>query len=402
MTNIRPVDNEVIIDLAGALWSILCREYSSDLRGFSDCQIPMPGLSQFAHVLEERSMKVAEEVVRAAIQIRTQEGDVEQREQMTVAAFVKGRFIPDYLARKRSSSRAFYKSILKHILRPEEVDWMFSFKRKISGDRLKAVPGWPYLSNVKLCDVGPDDIETLTSAALARGYSIQTVRHIRNVISAIFSHAKQEGCFLGDNPVSLVSPPEFHRKHPFNLTVAQAKEALSLMRYPEREITLLSVFTGMNLVEILGLQWKQLNLTDTEVNVEGRSLRPMSILVRYQLYRGKVETVPRIRTRNVQIPEPLRPILIELRKRQFFTRPDDFVLVSQLGTAINHSNISARRLRPIARQIGVPTVSCQAFRRMQKVLTREYGKESEAFIGVAGSSIAMPYAAPYQSGNPAA
>jgi hypothetical protein len=140
MANLILVDNE-LITLAGALWRLLCREYPADLPGFSADQTPTTERSQFVDILEEQSKKLAEEVVRAAIQIRMEEKDATQRPPMTVGAFVKDRFMPDHVARKRSSSRAFYKSILKHILRPEEVDWMFTFKRKISAEKLKAVPG---------------------------------------------------------------------------------------------------------------------------------------------------------------------------------------------------------------------------------------------------------------------
>src|SRR5258707_15226326 len=97
--------------------------------------------------------------------------DVVHGAEMTIGAFVENRFVPEYVALKRSPSRAFYRSILKHILRPEEVDRMFSFRRNVSSETLKTVPGWPYLSNVRLCDVHPDDIQRLTLAALTRGYS---------------------------------------------------------------------------------------------------------------------------------------------------------------------------------------------------------------------------------------
>src|SRR5258708_12385973 len=112
-----------------------------------------------------------------------------------------------------------------------------------------------------------------------------------NVISAIFSCSRQEGCFTGDNPVSLLRPPELHRKRPNALTLAQAKEAFGAMRYPEREITLLSVFTGMSMVEILGLQWKQVSLSEIEVNID-RKIRPRTIVVTNQLYRGTSPTAP--------------------------------------------------------------------------------------------------------------
>ena len=39
------------------------------------------------------------------------------------------------------------------------------------------------------------------------------------------------------------------------------KAVLERMRYPEKEMTLLAIVTGMNVAEICGLQWKHVNLS---------------------------------------------------------------------------------------------------------------------------------------------
>src|ERR1017187_3469688 len=258
---------------------------------------------------------------------------------MTVSEIVEHRFIPGLVALKRPSGQAHYKAMLKHVLPPEEVHRMFGVIPTESGKRFKSVPGWPYLNNVRLRDVGHDHIFRLTSAALSHGYSIQTVKHIRSVISAIFSHAKQDRYFMGDNPVSLVKPPQVRRKQVFALTLAQANEALGAMRYPEREMMLIAVFTGMNMAEISGLQWKQVNLADALCVVDGKPIEPNTIAVRMQLYRGDLENVKETRIRNVPISEALLKILLHLKDRANFTGPDDFVLVSTRGTPINQNNI---------------------------------------------------------------
>jgi len=380
MAALRLVDKDVII-LVGALWTLLTREYSADLHGFGDGQAS-GAASQFREPPEGRRSDAAE----MAVQHGGLTKDVVHGAELTIGAFVENIFVPEYLALKRSPSRAFYRSILKHILRPEEVDRMFSFRRNASPETLKTVPGWPYLSNVRLCDVHADDIQRLTSAAMTRGYSLHTVRHMRDVISAIFTFARMRQCFIGDNPAKLVKTPEVKQKRTFALTVTQAKEALSVMQYPERELTLLSVFTGMSLVEVLGLQWKQVNLSEIEVSIEGRRIGPRAIAVRNQLYRGRLEAVAKSRVRNRSIPSPLFHALLRLRDRPRFTGPNDFVLASQVGTPINQNNILARRLRPIARQLGVPSVSSQTFRRVRDALLTECDKKPQEPVSPEGSS----------------
>ena len=146
---------------------------------------------------------------------------------MTVAEFVEHKFAPEHIAAKRLAGRAHYRAILKHVLKPEEVDRVFHGERVPPRSKLKTIPDWPYLSHLRLCDVRPDQIRQITSAAFQRGYSAHTVKHIRNLVSAIFSFAKESQCFSGDNPVSSVKLPEAIPKSAGTLTFAQAKEALS-------------------------------------------------------------------------------------------------------------------------------------------------------------------------------
>ena len=378
MAEDRLAHNDVI-NRAGALLSILRREYSADLRNLENRQLRQVTQLGPVNNTEDLLDTETERIAWQALYSQMQQEKIAQNSQMTIASFVENKFVPEHVALKRSSGRAHYKAMLKHVIKPEEVDRMLSIKRKRSGQNLKTVPGWPYLSDMRLCDTRPEHVSRLISAASARGYSVYTVTHLRNIISAIFSHAKQEQYFSGDNPASLVKLPEIRRKQACALTLAQARDALEVMMYPEREMTLLTVFTGMNLAEILGLQWKQVNLTQVEIYSEDDRIPPRTIAVKNQLYRRHLEGVKKNRVRNLPIPKPLLQILLQLRGRERFIGPDDFVLVSQVGTTVNQTILLARRLRPIAQQLGVPSLSCQAFSRIRKVLASELGKQFHDF-----------------------
>jgi site-specific recombinase XerC len=168
------------------------------------------------------------------------------------------------------------------------------------------------------------------------------------------------------------------------------------MKYPEREMALLSIFTGMNLAEILGLQWKQVNLTGEEFSSDGRRVAPSTIAVRNRLYRGSLESVKKSCVRNLPIQQPLLELLIQLKSRANFTGPDDFVLVSQVGTPVNQNNVLARRIRPIARQMGVPSLSWQAFRRIRKALASEFMKQFQSSNLIAVHSVSPGSASVHQ------
>jgi integrase len=301
---------------------------------------------------------------------------------MTVAEFVEHKFAPEHIAAKRYSGRAHYQAILKHVLTPEEVDRFFQVETGHSRAKLKTVPDWPYLNNLRLCDARPEHIQQLASAALARGYATQTVAHIRNVVSAIFSHAKQEQCFMGENPAKQVRLSEFHRKDTRTLTLAETKEVLGAMEYPEREMALTAVLTGLNVVEVCGLQWKYVNLSMVMQNAAGEAIAPQTIAVRKQWYRGELGNVKRCRVRDVPIPQPLLQILLKLRSRAKFTSPDDFVLVSRVGTPLNQTNILERRLKPIAKQVKIPALSWNLFLRTRKALLSELGHLFQSYMGM--------------------
>jgi hypothetical protein len=81
------------------------------------------------------------------------------------------------------------------------------------------------------------------------------------------------------------------RKQAHTLTLAQVRQVLGLMRYPEREIALIPILTSMNVAEIYGLQWKYVNLTDTWSNQDGELIPPSTIAVRQEWYLGQLGSV---------------------------------------------------------------------------------------------------------------
>lgn len=291
---------------------------------------------------------------------------------MTLAAFVQNFFVPEHVARKSLSGRIHYKAILKHVLTPEEVDRIFQVDAATSKTKLQAVGNWPYMGHVQLCDVRSPDVQGLVAAAAMHGYSSQTIKHIRNVVSAIFAHARKQPWFHGDNPALQVTLPEMTRKEAHTLTPAQARAVLQVMQYPEKEMTLLAIFTGMNVAEICGLQWKLVNLTQEWSQTDGIAIPPRTIAVRQQWYRGELcNLAQNKRKRHLLIAEPLLSTLRRLQDRPNFTGPDDFVLASRKGTPVDEQNIRVRRLKLIAKVVQMPSLSWQVLLRSHATLANE-------------------------------
>src|SRR5215472_8760342 len=202
----------------------------------------------------------------------------------TFAEFVEASFIPEFVATKRYAGRAHFRAILKHVLPPERVACAFGASRAKNKITLTAIAGWPYLDRLRLPEITSDVIQGLITAALARGYSIQTAMHIRNVIRSIFAHAIRTGSHQGKNPASAVALPPMARKQTTALSFSQLTALLQSMRYPEREVALFLMLTEMNVAEICGIQWRNVNTSTMGQMFEQEFIPPRSIAVRIQNY----------------------------------------------------------------------------------------------------------------------
>jgi integrase len=331
------------------------------------------------------SREEAQQIVWRMIVSRARAEKVAQHSSMTLAEFVEHKFVPEYVASKGFSGRMHYQSMLKHVLKPEEVDRVFRVEPRRPKVRLRSVEDWPYIGHFPLRDVRPESIQHLAKTALSSGYSTQTVMHIRNVVSTIFSYAQMEMYFNGDNPASAIKLPRVSRPQVSPLATADIIRLLGSMRYPEKEMTLFAVLTGMTVAEICGLKWKRVNLTDTEVSTsDGDVIPPKTLLVREEWMRGQLSSVSKRRVGAVRISRPLLPILLRLSRNPKFTGPNDFVLTSRGGSPVNQTNVLTRRLKPIGREMNIPGLSWHMVRRIHKELVTEFGSQfQDQVIGMA-------------------
>lgn len=302
------------------------------------------------------------------------EGPKVQCSSMSIADFVQSKFIPEYVATK-SAGRAHFLAILKHILTPEQVSRACTESAEKATVKFNDIQGWPYMDSLPLCEISRERIQDLIAIALQSGYSIQTVTHIRNVISAIFTHATTVGCYSAANPARLVTLPAMTRKKAHTLTLTQLNQVMALMGYPEKGIALFAILTEMNIAEICGLQWKYVNLSDFARLVEGDWLPSRTIAVRKQWYRGQFGLVVGKRERLISVSQQLCSILRDLKHRNQFTGLEDFVIASRSGTPVYPENIAARRLKSIGRSVEMPWLTWNVFRRTHIDLRSRFGRQ---------------------------
>jgi integrase len=267
---------------------------------------------------------------------------------VTIENFVEQRFLPDHVALLKRSGRSHYESMLKHVL--------------------------PLLGKLRLKDTTAADIQKVISAMLKKNYSVQTVKHVRTTVSAVFTHAKRLGWLTSDNPAKLVRLPEMVRRESHALSFDQAVATLEALKSPAREMVLFAILTSMNIAEICGLQWKRVNLTEQFTTVDGESLPPLTIAVRAQWYRGEYGSVKaKSRRRNLPIAVALRGVLLRMKEREKFSGPDDAVFAARTGKPVDEHNIARRHLKTVGVALGMPWLSWHCFRRTHTTLAHELG-----------------------------
>lgn len=190
-------------------------------------------------------------------------------------------------------------------------------------------------------------------------------------MSAIVSHARNARMFNGESPISGVDLPPEPGRTSHNLTIVETKTILRLMQYPEREIALITLSTGMSVSEICALQWKHVNLTRSSTFTEGRLLPPRSILLMRQWDASGLVDVDTKRVRTVLVPEPLVNLLLNLRRHRTVADRNGFLMADQDGEPIRPTSIRMRRLKPIGRTLEMPWLSWQVLKRGHEELLSE-------------------------------
>jgi len=267
----------------------------------------------------------------------------------TVGEFIETRFKTDVIWSLKRAGRLHYAYILdKHIL--------------------------PAMGDLRLRDVSTDNLQALMKRKFEDGYSVQTVVHIRNAVSAVFNHAKLKRAYSGDNPVRGVRLPEMQRRDAHALSFLQGREVLTRFASPVREMALLSMTASLNVAEMLGLRWERVNLTGEPVTVGTEVLQPYTLFVRENYYRGEFGTVKaKSRRRSVPLSTSVVAGLAALRNRSKFTGPSDLVFATGKGTPLDENNLLRREIKPVGEALGIPWLSWHVFRHTHATLGDQIG-----------------------------
>jgi integrase len=234
----------------------------------------------------------------------------------------------------------------------------------------------PTCGKVRLWEWAPEHIDRAISAALARGRSSATAKHIQKVASAIFSHAKLKRYASGENPAAGVDPITVEPvREVRSLTWEQAQRLLARLPEPVRTMALMSIVMSLNVSEMLGLREKHVNTSDEVAIFEGSdAIPPHEIAVREHLYHGRRGSLKAgSRKRNVPMPAVLESAIVALMRSNKRRGADAPIFQTSAGTSPSADNMAKRVLKPAALALEMPWVSWHALRHTHATFTKLAG-----------------------------
>lgn len=245
---------------------------------------------------------------------------------MTLKDFVE-HFYLKYIEEKRASTRKSYKEI---------------WNNHISGR----------VGHIRVREFRTVDASRMLKAiASENDLTRTTLQHIKGVLSGIFTHAKNEGAFDGENPVRDVHIPSNTREpgETFAYNLKQICLILDSLPLLPKAVVATAAFAGLREGELKGLDW-----TDYEEDALRVNRSVWKTFVNKPKTRASANSVPVIRQ--------LAEILNEYRKS--IGGPATGVMFHNgSGTHMDCDKLAQRIIRPAIEKLGLEWYGWHGFRR---------------------------------------
>jgi integrase len=223
-----------------------------------------------------------------------------------------------------------------------------TFKAQTSHLRVHIIPT---LGMLRLNEIAMEEQQRFV-VRLAKTVRRKTLLNVLQTLSVMLNTAKDWGYVCeGMSLKRLALPPREARKTPRFFTAEEARRIIAAAREPYATIYAVAAMTGMRAGELLGLR-----LTDID-------FVPRLILVQRSLWHGNLQSVKSaMSVRALPLPDALAHHLKNYI-RTWRPNPDELLFTTRLGTPIDASKLTQRRLQPLLKRLGIGRAGLHAFRR---------------------------------------
>ena len=212
----------------------------------------------------------------------------------------------------------------------------------------------PAFGKRPLAKLEPQEIREFMQSKAQAGYARRSIRHFRNTLRAALNVAMRDG-LIARNVAALVKPPHVPKPLPHVFSETEAAQFLALAKGHRLEaIFTVALALGLREGEILGLQWKDIELDAGTLQVT-QALRRVT---RPGATKGKLELLPPKTDgsrRSIELPEVVLSSLRAHRQRQQEERrfagsrwrESGMVFTTSVGTMLDQRNMLRDAFYPI-------------------------------------------------------
>ncbi|HEV2424661.1 MAG TPA: tyrosine-type recombinase/integrase [Terriglobia bacterium] len=208
--------------------------------------------------------------------------------------------------------------------------------RDIWEDHLK-----PLCGNVWIRDVRTYHVQGWLNQIGAGNLSRNTLKHVKSVISAIFTLAKQQDYFQGENPArdSRVNPEAAEPQETYAYTLDEINQILARLPEPAATAFAVAAYTGLRHGEIQGLLWE--NYADGQ------------LFVKRSIWNGRV-TEPKTRKGRAPVPV-IRQLadLLELHRLRAGNPATGPIFANATGKPLSLGSLVNRVILPALNRCGI-------------------------------------------------
>lgn len=257
--------------------------------------------------------------------------------------------------------------------------WLGSIRASVRPNTLKQYTQvahqhiFPWLGEIKLKDLRPDQIQTLYNEKQDGGMSPRMVLMIHAVLHRSLGQALKQGVILR-NPAQAVNRPKFRRKEMRTLSDIQARSFLSYADGDRfKYLYWLAIATGLRQGELLGLKWSDLDWNNRMLRVQRQVQRqpgglkftePKSAAGRRVIVLG-VATLEIMRKQQ-ELQDLERKVAGDAWKE------NDLIFPSPIGTPMDGSNLY-HRFKELLKVAGLPDIRFHDLRHTAATLMLQQG-----------------------------
>lgn len=248
-------------------------------------------------------------------------------------------------------------------------DWLARKKASIEGGTYNKYESAirlyikPFLGQIQIQDLRKMHCQNFIDSIKKSG------KYIHN-IAGVLSGALNDACdneIIPKNPAANLKLPIVEMKTPIAMdSHTQDSFESAIQKSPYKNVYLIALNTGARISEVLGMQWKGINLRTGQIEISGQLERKQG-----ESERKRKNTTKSHKKRTTFVPPFVTDILKEERRKQnihklkageHWKNEDDLVFTRQDGTPIPHRTVEHAFDR-IKEKIGHPELTLHVLRK---------------------------------------